>query len=438
MKKNCYLFVLVGFAWMQLAALAVTERLANPRFHSSMPIRVLLARGGSAPELRSLRGPIFYAQFEHGPWHPVGEVATIKVMKKRGRESLSINGKDTLTSLLYLRYGSSGGPFLLAGRQLPAALEVKIDGDQMLLVGTLPMERYLVGVLHAEMGDSWPLEALKAQAVASRSYAYYRMRFTRSANYDIESTVQDQVYAGTERPTPRILQAVTETQNLVLTENGNVAETLFHSRCGGRTENADSVWSSAKRKRSESVDCPGCKKNVYRWEATVGIKPLLQKLGLPASPQSFALIESNRGLSGRIAEITVAAQDKHRKLTADELRSIIGYHKMRSAFFNWRVDGDQLVFEGTGAGHGVGLCQWGARHLAETGKSFTAILSHYYPTKSLQLFSPEPNRVLQLTLKEPLPQLRYLRYSDGLPNRTSFQSVYSSVRTPRQRLASNR
>jgi stage II sporulation protein D len=142
------------------------------------------------------------------------------------------------------------------------------------------------------------------------------------------------------------------------------------------------------------VRCPFCQKNPFLWKASFGIRELLRLVKLPVSANEPVRISTlERTPSGRIAMLRLEAGDQERRITSDQFRSLLGYTRIKSALFDWRVSDNEIEFEGRGAGHGVGMCQWGARYLARQGRSYAQILGYYYP--GLQLYGASSNKTLE-------------------------------------------
>lgn len=357
--------------------------------HTNTSISVLLAKGKGPHSVAIQSGKLFYSYEDHAPWRETDASLRVHVVEKKGRVSLSLNGRDSLSPVLWLRPGARSGRLRYDGRIYRGAFRLQIMKEGILLTNVVPVEDYLVGVLAAEMGESWPNEALKAQAVSARTYAYYRLLHPRSADYDIDSSIQDQAYRGDEDsrfPSPRLQSSVTQTQGLVLLEGGKLTPALFHSRCGGHTDSSAYVWRGEKRRLEEAVECPGCRKNRMEWDTAMPVRALLDRVHLPGSIDSFSIRDIERSPSGRVMSVTLTASDREKRLTGDELRALVGYARMKSARFDWTIGEEGIRFQGQGAGHGVGLCQWGARYLATQGKDYSAILKHYYPLRKVTLW----------------------------------------------------
>jgi len=251
----------------------------------------------------------------------------------------------------------------------------------LLLVNEIPIEEYLVGLINCEISSLWPVESVKAQAVIARSYAIYQKDARRGTLYHLESSVMDQVYDGVDIEDSRAARAVEETAGEVLTYAGAVIQAFYHSNCGGHTESAQKVW-GADLPYLQGVDCRYClNAPSARWEAVLSMKKLellLKAAGYRAADlSSIRTGGSNR--SGRLQEITLLMPRGDLTMSAVNFRKAIGYSVIKSTNFTVRKRGDELVFNGLGNGHGVGLCQWGAKQRAGDGFTYREILSYYYP-----------------------------------------------------------
>jgi stage II sporulation protein D len=262
-------------------------------------------------------------------------------------------------------------------------------GGTLTAVNILPIEEYLVGLVAAEMSVDWPLEALKAQAAASRTYALYQREARTSkwsdSIYDLESSVLDQVYDGSVKDDSRVRGAVEATRGEVLKRRGRLVKAFFHSACGGRTESAVNVW--GEEKMFDTVRDPYCKRSPNSsWSYKIprsGLAERLAAAGYPAERIDSVSVERRRN-DPRAATVAIDTGGQTVFLQGSDLRRIIGYENVKSTWFDVRFDGDELVFTGRGFGHGVGLCQWGAKGMAEAGKDYREILKFYYPGTRLE------------------------------------------------------
>lgn len=269
-------------------------------------------------------------------------------------------------------------------------LEFYDNGDGTLTaVNVLPLEEYLVGLIAAEMSVDWPVEALKAQAVASRTYAVYQrdVRSSKWSNsiYDLESSVLDQVYDGSVKEDARVRGAVEATKGELIKKRGRAVKAFFHSACGGQTETALNVW--GEEKMFGTVRDPYCKRSPNSsWSYRIPKLELalrLAKGGYPAEKIESMNIERRRN-DPRAATVSIDTGGQTIFLQGSDLRRIIGYENVKSTWFDVKIDGDRVSFAGHGFGHGVGLCQWGAKAQAEAGKSYREILKFYYPGTRLE------------------------------------------------------
>lgn len=259
------------------------------------------------------------------------------------------------------------------------------DGPQKTAaVVALPMEQYLIGVMQGELGQNWPPEALKAQAIAARSYATAVMHERRSKSYDIATTTRDQVYtASVKIPTP-IQAAVLDTQGQILKYKNVTLKAFYHSCCGGKGEELQAVWKDLSPGKTPppfpktAAKDPFCRRApVVHWEYKTTDTDVLRTLQAQTPVMtSFDQLSFQKNENGRVA--TVAPH-----ISGNQFRKALGYEKLKSTWFTVKRRGHTVIFEGRGYGHGVGLCQWGARGMADKGKTAAEILQFYYPGAEL-------------------------------------------------------
>ena len=297
---------------------------------------------------------------------------------------LNINGE-------MMRLGLKAAPSELTVRAAFEGIRPRVD-----VIASLDLEDYLKGVLPHEMPAEWPREALKAQAVASRTYALTKIRQRAKRLYHVESTVMDQVYnwlMPTETETAKqaaVRQALEETRGEVLSDGqGHMLTAYFHADCGGKTEEAQDVWGPHERKSGIAVDagCPFSPKAKWNWSVSSSeiYSKIRGSLKLPWTGFIKDLAIQGLTASGRVAQIAVVTSEGlSHIISGAEFRSLVGFDRLRSTNFQIvRKENGQFEFAGRGHGHGVGLCQWGARKLAATGTNYRDILKHYYPQATL-------------------------------------------------------
>ncbi len=313
----------------------------------------------------------------------------VRSMYKDGQWFWAIKWAQRPAEVLLLgRFLKVEGESLRSGAHLlPTKIILSPSAGAVDVVGVVPLRDYLVGVLKSEMPLAWPLETLKAQAVAARSYALAVMKERRKKIYHLESSTLDQVYRAIHydrapASIQKAVQAVDETKNKILQDSRQkVLKAFFHADCGGKTLEPRDVWSGAGVYVGTAQDqsCPNSPK--ANWILSLSKGELEKRLQL-----SFIRnIQYERSPnSRRVHQVLVLLKDGSvKRLTANEFRGRIGYMELKSTWFDVSQEGQNMVFRGRGFGHGVGLCQWGSRALGVDGLSYRAILKHYYPLASL-------------------------------------------------------
>jgi len=286
-----------------------------------------------------------------------------------------------------VRVRSTDGLTQVNGRRYRGWVELRKKKNGLLLVvNDLDLEEYLKGVIASEIPHDWESDALKAQAVAARTYALYQKQMAGNRAYHILSTVSSQVYGGRSGERTNAVRAVRETKGLVITYRGKVIPAFFHSSCGGHTENASELW-GIDEPYLKGVDCECQAISKYGlWEKRISVPEVantLRRLGYPVNDISELNIGSITP-AGRVKEVLFRSADgTSSNVPAETLRAAIGNTVIPSVFFELELLEGEVVFSGRGMGHGVGLCQWGAKEMAQRGYDFRAILAHYYPGTEL-------------------------------------------------------
>jgi len=296
------------------------------------------------------------------------------------------------------------------GRSYRGLAEVLRDRTGLTVVNRLGLEAYLLGVVSAEMGrrSGAELAALRAQAVVSRTYALRNLGRWKAQGFDLYASVADQVYGGVGAETPEGRAAVAATRGRVITYKDAPIEALYYSTCGGRTADGYEVFRSAVRPylRSMPDEAPNgvvyCSISPrYRWhEEWTGelLRTTLQR-NLPAAGvnagQVFEVTDvriTKRTSSGRVDQLAVALGGAEVRVDGTAIRRVLRPatgQLLKSSAFSLGVTGagarvSRLTADGMGAGHGVGLCQWGAVGRARAGQRFEQILAAYYPGTTLE------------------------------------------------------
>ena len=356
---------------------------------SAESIRVLLAQEAPFLDVRSdgafaLVSESGEAKTLHGPIHLTarGDGLHLDGRRLAGGQVQLRPLRHTLTLVI----GKDGGGG--AGTPLPisGAVRVSRKGHALAITNQVDLEEYVKGVVPAEVSSAWHPEMLKVQAVAARTYALYNTMLSASRDYDVVATIHDQVYRGRTGVDRRVEDAVESTRGIVVTHQQAPIYAAFSSTAAGPTEDAVNVWANKDLPYLKGVECPfDLESPYYQWKASVKIDLLEHNL----RHQGFSVgtiatitpIAYSR--AGRVARLRILHSGGETILRGEDLRKAAGYTVIPSTQFEVESIGAEVVFAGYGAGHAVGLCQWGAKELAELGYSYNSILQYYYPGTEL-------------------------------------------------------
>ncbi|RJR15985.1 MAG: SpoIID/LytB domain-containing protein [Nitrospiraceae bacterium] len=290
---------------------------------------------------------------------------------------------DPLPSPDASKIDSLNGELFINGQFYYGSIEVLKDNNGLYVINNLPFEEYVEGVVSAEIGREWENEALKAQAVISRTYAAFYRSNNSSNSFHITSSTLHQLYKG-KNEDPLITDAVKATAGEILTYQNMPIRSFFHSTCGGKTEYPEEVWKESFPYLT-SVDCYGRNTPYDNWQKTFSLKSVASALGTGTIKE---ISISSYTATGRAKTLTITwkgtSGDAITEIKATELRRLLGYRELPSTHFSLARTGPNVVFTGKGYGHGVGLSQWGALEMARQGKNYRDILSHYYPGTTLK------------------------------------------------------
>ena len=270
--------------------------------------------------------------------------------------------------------------------RIGGSLQIMARDGAMLVINDIDMEEYVKGVVPSEMSAGWHPEALKVQAVATRTYALYQRVANAGREFDVVATTQDQVYRGRQGVDERVQQAVEATRGIVITYQDAPILAAFSSTAAGPTEDAMNVWSK-DLPYLKGVDCPFDENSpYYQWRVEVPVLSLeqsLRKQGIPVGTIA-TVTPFLYSRAGRVDKIRILHSDGEVILRGQDFRKAVGYSIIPSTQFDIAALGRMIVFAGRGSGHAVGLCQWGAKELADQGYSYDAILRYYFPGTALQ------------------------------------------------------
>ncbi len=260
------------------------------------------------------------------------------------------------------------------------------NDNGLMVVNIVPLEDYLKGVLEYEVAHWWPIEALKAQAVAARTYALYMKEMNKNKSYDLTSDVLSQVYGGKLGERWRIKRAVLATKGLILVYDDKILPAFYHSTCGGHTDDVGHLWNMESPPLS-GVSCDFCLHSKhYRWDKKIKVKDF--KAAFNKAGYNFKKIDKvlvkERYESGYVNKVEIFTDGEKHIVSAKEFRRIVGTNLIRSRRFILEKIGNIVDVRGYGWGHGIGLCQWGAYGMSKKGYNFLEILDHYYPGSKIK------------------------------------------------------
>lgn len=285
-----------------------------------------------------------------------------------------------------------GDSFLIGRRRYRGPLILRRNRDKTVTaIEEVAVEDYLQGVLPHEMDPSWPLEALKAQAVVARTFAYTQLGKFRQHGFDLTADTRSQVYGGLGAGHDTIRRAVSETHGEVLGYQGQILSVYYHACCGGHTAHAAAVWGGATQVPPPlwGVRDRFCERSpLARWSVFFTydeILAALQRRRLIGGPlRRFEI--GRRDRMGYVRTFLARVGSEDLTVAANDFRNWIGNTQMRSTRVQRiRKRANGIEFLGQGSGHGVGLCQWGARLQAEKGQDYERLLEFYFPKATLSV-----------------------------------------------------
>jgi len=372
-------------------------------------VRVLLLDNVSTCTLK-IPSPFSVTDDRAGPQTPAADARfgqiDVQISVQLTDGAITVAGR-TFTSDRIIIFPDDPHIFNLNGNDYRGKLRLVAnpDGHSLDMINLVPPEAYLAGVVGAEMPDYWEPEALKAQAIAARTYCFYiKRRFGGNRTWDLRQTAAHQVYRGLSAESAQVWNAVNQTKGQVLTckqiDGGeDIFPTYYSSTCGGHTENSKNVFGDSPEPLI-GVPCPYCKDvakpRFFFW-------PMIQFDKADAVARLLQRYPKLRQL-GEITNVSPADQSNYKefsRLTKVELLGSNGKSDfLRAEDFRLTIDPTGQKFKSTicqivkwqdkwaflsgrGWGHGVGMCQCGAQGMARQGKTATQILSHYYPNSKI-------------------------------------------------------
>jgi stage II sporulation protein D len=275
--------------------------------------------------------------------------------------------------------GSVDGKVFFNGKSYEGSLRFSRDENGLYIINDLPFEKYIEGVVASETGKEWELEALKSQAVISRTYAVFHRDRNPDKNFHMTSGVLHQVYTD-ENISPMVRKAVEETAGQILAYGNLPINAFYHSTCEGKTELPEEVWSESFP-YFRSVDCNTSNAPYESWTVKFTFDEIEEAAGVEELDEIDILSYTS---TGRVRALRITTGDKETgtsevQMKATDLRRLLGYRRLPSTDFSLKKEARSVIIEGRGWGHGVGLSQWGALEMARQGRNYREILAHYYP-----------------------------------------------------------
>jgi stage II sporulation protein D len=302
----------------------------------------------------------------------------IRVLLSEGKDAKVPQKDEKLEQI-----GTAHGEVILGGTKYYGYIEVwKGEKGEIYVINEIPLEDYVKGVVAAEEGSQWDIEALKAQAVAARTYAVYQRLNSKTSKmgYNLTSTVLHQAYKGSDIP-ENIVKAVDATKGEVIMYDGSPILAYYHSTSGGMTEDPAEVFGkSYPYLKPVETDCE--LSPYYVWEKRISASDIEKSLNISGLKN---IIIDSYTVSKRVKVFRLVTETGDIEVTGNNFRKSIGWSELPSTFITGLTrDGNIYIFEGKGYGHGVGMCQWSALEMAKEGKSYKEILSKFYPGTTVE------------------------------------------------------
>jgi stage II sporulation protein D len=280
------------------------------------------------------------------------------------------------------KFGNAKGDVLLNGLKYSGIIEAWKGENSLYIINEIPLEDYIKGVVAAEVGSRWDMEALKAQAVVARTFALYQKLNNGKKPYHLTSSVLHQVYKGGSVH-ENISRAVNETKGEILTFEGKPIIAYYHSTSGGMTEDPSEVFGKSYPYLMP-VETSSELSPYYMWEKRIPVSEIERASNI--SGIKDIAVESLT-ISNRVRNFKIIAESGEHIFPAKELRKNLGWDKLPSTMITNIAKSEEIyIFEGKGYGHGVGMCQWTALDMAKKGMNYREIISKFYPGTTIEVY----------------------------------------------------
>lgn len=362
-------FILQLFS--KVGLLSLLWLIFSPSAQAALELRVAIRKSANSVQV----GSSTPAVVKDNNGRVVGQVAGMNSFVSRV-EGGNVSINQWRANRLWLE-PSGDGVVWIGDRWYRGRVLLVPQGNNLTAINYVDLEDYLYSVVGAEAIPSWPKDALKAQAVAARTYALYKRNSARNQLFDLDTTTATQVYKGLSSEYTTTHQAVRETMGEVMTYNNQVILAVFHSSSGGHTENVEDIWVSPLPYLRGVVDYDQ-NAPVFSWNKNVAPSTLSRAAGGVGNIR--AVIPQRTTPQGRIVTMQVVGDRTSRNVSGTDLRRTLD---LRSTLFRVSLNGNSLQVTGRGFGHGIGLSQWGTQYLAQNGVNYRQILAHYYRNAKL-------------------------------------------------------
>lgn len=415
MRRPTGTWIVAGLAVVFVIALILLPRTRSPRAKLLIqppqgvaqfrPIRVLLTSESVTSTTIQIDGPFQVT--------PIANSQILLTKPSQPKTELTLaaagfrwDGRDLPAPRLEISPLSSGGVWIGDKEYAGKIHLIRLPGGRLHVVNVIPVEDYIACVIDSEMPREFGPEARKAQAITARSYALAQMQsVSASAVYDLHASTRSQKYNGKRYRSGdgRLLagdsaesrQIAYETAGMVCTYHGRLFCTYYSAVCGGHTSVGSDFFSDAAPPH-QSVACSWCADApLFHWQTSRTHTEVQEKLRRHWSAQGVRFLKltsltvGSEPYPGGVATVSMSDGTQTLTMPATLLRRILGTTGLYSHHFQLEKQGTSWIFTGSGNGHGVGLCQWGARGMDHAGKNGLEILAHYFPGAEVVVLTDE-------------------------------------------------
>ena len=326
--------------------------------------------------------------YEDPDKEPVLEISQEKELDIRIlQDQLLLNGQTIKADRLIIQPDTTG--FIMVNGAPYRGYITLLKKNGLTVINNIQVEDYLYGVVPKEMPSNWPAEALCAQSVAARTFALKNRKRHSEEGFDLCNTSHCQVYEGMSAEMRTTTEAVNNTRGEVLFYKGAIIDALFHTDSGGMTESSENVWGSSVPYLRAVTET---QMQTQPWNRSISMASFVQKIEadgkilgtlreIRLSPLLIGKGSEDRTPSGRVRSMEFIGSKGCVILSGNDLRSMFS---LPSTLFHVRYGNSEIIFNGYGSGHGLGLSQWGAKTLADQRKNYKDILFHYYTGVTLE------------------------------------------------------